>query len=169
MSDQFGCQTTCQCGDTLQVGDMIFANDRLGSKADSRQSNFVPKYFNAWDNIKRGGKYIIPYEIQPEWATQKAENRTLKNVTAKDLLMQAFEKLESNSSLEFVERTDEEQYLYFTGIDHPYVCRSSIGQVAKKNGAQDVILGKGCLYYHTIIHEVSVSSIQIQASAIIYV
>ena len=36
------------------------------------------------------------------------------------------------------------------------VCRFSIGQ-EKKAEAQDVILGKGCLYYQTIIPEVSVT------------
>ena len=159
LTDNFGCQTTCNCGETIQLGDTTIMNDRVVQKTESGQSNFVPRYFKAWDNIKRDGKYLIPYEIQPEWATQKADDKTLKGITARDLLMQAFNRLESNSSIEFVERTNEEQYLFFKGFED-FVCRSYIGQQDKKSGAQAVTLGKGCLYYHTILHEVSVTSMK---------
>ena len=64
----------------------------------------------------------------------------------------ALEKLESNSSLKFVEQADQERYLYFT---HGFSCSSYIGQ-QKKNGPQNITLGNGCLYYYTIIHEVYV-------------
>ena len=129
-TDKFGCQATCQCGQTLQVGDMTFTNERSVRRVKPGQSDFVPKYFKAWDNIKRGGKYIIPYSIQPKWAEQKADNSTLKNITAKDLLMRAFTRLESNSSLKFAERNKEETYLYFKGFGESTGCHSYVGHVS---------------------------------------
>ena len=86
-------------------------------------------------------KHKIPYEI---------DERIANNDRGTSQLNIAFEKLESNSSLKFVEHTDQERYLYFT---HGYGCHSYIGQ-QKKNGPQNITLGDGCLYYYTIIHEV---------------
>ena len=122
---------------------MKFDGDERLIATKNGESNFVPKYFKPWNDVYRDGKYLIPYKI----------NRTIAN-KAELALNTAFEKLESNSSLMFIEQTDEERYLFFT---NGYGCHSFIGQ-QKKTGPQDITLGDGCYYYYTIIHEVTSAS-----------
>ena len=106
------------------------------------EHNFVPKRFKPWDDIYKDGKYLIPYKI---------DKKIANNHRAVVALNTAFEKLESKTSLKFIEQTDEERYLFF--IDG-HGCHSSVGQ-QKKTGAQDITLGPGCYYYFTVIHEVT--------------
>ena len=117
--------------------------------AKTGRSFFVPHLFKKWDYRSPDGKYLIPYQVQPQWAKQKIE-RNKTETTAEKLLIKAMHRLESKSSLKFVERTDE-RYLYFT---HGENCSSHVGQMFT-TGPQDVILGDGCVFYHTILHEVN--------------
>ena len=110
------------------------------------ESNFVPNDFERWNDIYQNGKYHIPYKVQDKIAN---------NHPAKVALDTAFEKIESNSSIKFIEQTDEERYLFFTD---GYGCHSHVGQ-QKKIGPQDITLGRGCYYYFTVIHEVTSFSI----------
>ena len=107
------------------------------------QSAFVPKHFTPWDVTFADSKHLIPYQT---------DEKIANNIRAKIALETAFEKLESNSSLKFIEQTDQERYLFFTD---GFGCHSYIGQ-QKKSGPQNITLGRGCLYYYTIIHEVDV-------------
>ena len=109
--------------------------------AENGQSYGVKRKFKAWDDIYQDGKWVIPYAVH-----KKISN----NHRAEVALNTAFEKLESNSSLKFVQRTDEERYLFFNIGSG---CHSYIGQ-QKKTGPQDIILGEGCYYYFLVIHEV---------------
>ena len=108
----------------------------------SGEGNFVPERFKPWDDIFKDGKYLIPYKI---------DKKIANNHRAEVALNTAFEKLGSNTSLKFIEQTNEERYLFFTD---GYGCHSSVGQ-QKKTGAQDITLGPGCYYHFTVIHEVS--------------
>ena len=67
------------------------------------------------------------------------------------VLHTAFQKLESNSTLKFIEQTDEKPFIFFTPNGDG--CHSQIGR-QKKRGRQDITLGVGCLHYWTVIHEV---------------
>ena len=109
--------------------------------AKTGERAFVAKHFTPWNVIYRDCKHLIPYQT---------DKKIANNIRAKIALKTALEKLESNSSLKFIEQTDQERYLYFT---HGFSCSSYIGQ-QKKNGQQNITLGDGCLYYYTIIHEV---------------
>ena len=120
---------------------MRIAKDQIFPKRNIGQSAFVPKFFTPWNVTFEDCKHLIPY---------RADRIIANNIRAKIALKTAFEKLESNSSLKFVERTVEERYLYFTD---GYGCHSWIGQ-QKKSGPQSITLGRGCVYYYTIIHEV---------------
>ena len=121
---------------------MTIGRDDTARTTKSGVSYFVPKYFEPWDDIYRDGKYIIPYKIHKKLANEHRAEVALNT---------AFEKLESKSSLKFIEHTDEKRYLFFTD---GYGCHSSVGQ-QKKLGAQDITLGPGCYYHFTVIHEVS--------------
>ena len=132
-TSKFGCPLSCECSsDTGPV-----PATKIGESA------FVPKFFTPWNVTYQDCKHLIPYQTDEIIAN---------NIRAKIALKIAFYKLESNSSIKFIEQTDEERYLYFT---HGYGCRSRIGQ-QKKRGPQNITLGDGCLYYYTIIHEVDV-------------
>ena len=120
---------------------MIISSYQTYSTTKTGQSNFVPERFKPWNDIYQDGKYLIPYLTHEKIAN---------NTQAKDALSTAFEKLESNSSLKFIERTNEEAYLYF---NDSIGCKSYIGQ-QKKSGPQEIILGPGCYYYFRVIHEV---------------
>ena len=144
-TDEFGCQSSCECGMSRTFGDMKFDSDKSVITAKNGQSNFVPENFEPWDDIHRDGKYLIPYKVHEKIA---------KNYRAEEALNKAFEKLESNSSLKFIERTDEERYLFFSD---GYGCHSFIGQ-QKNIGPQDITLGPGCYYYFIVIHEVTCAS-----------
>ena len=120
---------------------MKFDRDERVAATQNGQRSFVPEHFEPWDDIYRDGKYLIPY---------KTHKKIADNHRAEIALSTAFEKLESNSSLKFIEQTDEERYLFF---NYGHGCRSYIGQ-QKKNGPQDITLGDGCYYYFTVIHEV---------------
>ena len=109
---------------------------------NSGERNFVPKRFKPWDNIYKDGKYLIPYKIDKKIANSHRFEVALNT---------AFEKLESQTSLKFIEQTNEERFLFF--VDG-YGCHTSVGQ-QKKTGAQDITLGPGCYYHFTVIHEVS--------------
>lgn len=137
--DKFGCQVSCECDNSLTTGDMTIIEDREVFR--SGQSHFVPRKFNSWTDIHLNGKWIIPYETHKKIANNPRGERALR---------QAFDKLESRTSLKFIKRTDEERYLFFTdGL----TCSSHVGQ-QKKSGPQEIILGSGCYYYFTVIHEV---------------
>ena len=94
-----------------------------------------------WTVTFKDRKHHIPYKIDKSIANNDHGTSQLKI---------AFEKLESNSSLKFIERTNEERYMNFT---HGSGCYSYIGQ-QEEIGPQDITLGHGCLHPHTIIHEV---------------
>ena len=120
---------------------MRFIGYKSSSTAKTRERAFVAKHFTPWTVTYKDCKHLIPYQT---------DRKIGSNIRAKITLKTAFKKLESNSSLKFIERTDQERYLYFT---HGYGCHSYIGQ-QKKTGPQSITLGNGCLYYFTIIHEV---------------
>ena len=141
-TDEFGCRASCECGRSTTIGDMTVVREESFISTKSGQSNFVPQHFKPWDDFFKDGKYLIPYKI---------DKKIANNHRAEVALNTAFEKIESNSSLKFIEQTDEERYLFFNDGDG---CRSYIGQ-QKKIGPQDIILGPGCYYYFTVIHEVS--------------
>ena len=126
---------------TLNKGDMRFVKHESSFTAKTGESAAVAKHFTPWTDIFEDCKYIIPYRIDKKISNNQQGDTAMKT---------AFEKLESNSSLKFVEQTDQERYLYFT---HGFSCSSYIGQ-QKKSGQQNITLGDGCLYYYTIIHEV---------------
>ena len=122
-------------------GDMRIGKDQKFSTSKTGEATFVPRYFTAWNVAYKDCKHLIPY---------RTDKKIASNIRAKIALSTAFEKLESNSSLKFIKQTNEESYLYFTDGNG---CRSYVGQ-QKKRGPQSIILGRGCLYYYTIIHEV---------------
>ena len=122
---------------------MRIARDQSLPTTKNGESAFAAKHFTPWSVTFANSKHLIPYQI---------DKKIANNIRAKMALKTAFEKLESNSSLKFIEQTDQERYLYFT---HGNGCHSYIGQ-QKKSGPQDITLGDGCYYYFTIIHEVDV-------------
>ena len=127
---------------------MRIAGSQSSIVSKTQESAFVPRYFTPWNVTFQDCKYIIPY---------KTDQKIVNNHRGKIALSTAFEKLESNSSLKFVEHTDQERYLYFTD---GYGCHSYIGQ-QKKTGPQDITIGDGCLYYFTIIHEVKILNTEV--------
>ena len=140
-TDEFGCRAGCECSTSTIIGDMkIDREESLNTKSGERK--FVPKRFKPWDDIFKDEKYQIPYKI---------DKKIANNHRFEVALTTAFEKLESQTSLKFIEQTNEERYLFF--IDGSG-CHSSVGQ-QKKTGAQDITLGPGCYYHFTIIHEAS--------------
>ena len=120
---------------------MRIVNDQSFFATGTRESAFVPKYFTPWNFTYADCKYTVPYQI---------DGKIAKTHRGYSELKLAFDKLESNSSLKFMEQTDQERYLYFTD---GFGCRSYVGQ-QKKRGPQNITLGRGCLFYYTIIHEV---------------
>ena len=120
---------------------MRIAKDQSFYTTKSGESSYVPKSFTPWNFTYADCKYIVPYQVDRKIADNHRGYSELKL---------AFEKLESNSSLKFIEQTDQESYLYFTD---GFGCWSYIGQ-QKMRAPQNVTLGRGCLYYYTIIHEV---------------
>ena len=111
------------------------------SSTTGESTRFVTKQ-EPWTSTLKDCKYFIPYRIDEKIANNQKGCGQLKI---------AFEKLESNSSLKFVEQTDQERYLYFTDGN---VCQSVVGQ-QEKSGPQNITLASGCLKYWTIIHEVN--------------
>ena len=124
-------------------GDMRIARNKKSFTSKSGESNFVAKHFTPWNSTFENCKYLIPYRVDKQF---------VKDGRATNALETAFEKLESNSTLKFIERTDQESYLYFTD---GYGCRSYVGQ-QKKKGPQKITLGSGCWFDYTIIHEVDI-------------
>ena len=120
---------------------MRFFEHQSFSTAETGERAFVAKHFTPWYVTYRDCKHLIPYQT---------DKKIANNIRAKIALKTAFKKLESNSSLKFIEQTDQKRYLYFT---HGYGCHSFIGQ-QKKSGPQSITLGNGCFYFDTIIHEV---------------
>ena len=125
---------------------MKFVKDQSSFTAKTGESAFVSKNFKPWNFAFEGSKYMVPYKID-----EIIEN----NHRGKMELLKAFRKLESNSSLNFIEQTNQESYLYFTDGSG---CHSWVGQ-QKKTGPQDITLEDTCLYYYTIIHEVEALNI----------
>ena len=120
---------------------MRIARSQSSIVSKTQESAFVPRYFTPWNVTFEDCKYIFPYQI---------DRKIVNNHRGKYELLKAFEKLESNSSLKFVEQTDQERYLYFVdGHD----CKSYIGP-QKQMGPQNITLGPNCLHYYTIIHQV---------------
>ena len=121
---------------------MRIVKDQTSFTTRTGESTFVSRHFTPWNVIYADCKYIIPYRIDT-----KIDN----NYRGKIALKTAFDKLESNSSLKFIEQTDQERYLYFTDGN---VCQSVVGQ-QEESGPQNITLASGCLKYWTIIHEVN--------------
>ena len=144
-TDDFGCQASCECRTWSTIGDMIINREERIIVSRTGESNFVPMKFEPWDDIYRDGKYLIPYKVHEKIANNHRANLSLTT---------AFEKLESNSSLKFIKKTDEERYLFF---NDGHGCHSYIGQ-QKQIGPQDITLGPGCYWYFLIIHEVICAS-----------
>ena len=107
-----------------------------------RKKRFISRYFKPWDSFIQDGKYLIPFEVDPKLAA---------GYKAKRGLLAAFKKIELNSSLKFVERTDQQRYLKFKD---GFYCGSLIGQ-QKALGPQDVTLGPQCWQDFIILHQVT--------------
>ena len=124
-------------------GDMRIVKNKKSSTSKTGESNFVAKHYTPWNSTFENCKYLIPFRV---------DKKFLKDNRKKNELMDAFEQLESNSTLKFINQTDQESYLHCTD---GYNCKSYVGQ-QKKRGPQKITLGPGCWYYYTIVHEVDV-------------
>ena len=129
----------------MEKGDMRISKNKKSFTWKSGESNFVPRRFKRWNFAFENSKYMVPYRI---------DKKILDNHRDKIELNKAFGKLESNSSLKFIEQTNQESYLYF--IDGKG-CKSYVGQLSQKE-PNEITLGSGCFYYYAIIHEVSGST-----------
>ena len=137
------CPSQSECQNSADIGDMRFVKDQISVTAKTGESAFVPRRVKLWDFAFENSKYMVPYRI---------DKKIVNNHRRKIELENAFEKLESNSSLKFIEQTDQESYLLFTdGVG----CRSYVGQVSETK-PNKITLGSGCWFYYTIIHEVDV-------------
>ena len=136
------CPSQSECQNSADIGDMRFAKNQTSVTAKTGESAFVPRLVKLWDFAFENSKYIVPYRI---------DKKFVNNHRGKTELEKAFQKLQSNSSLKFIERTNQESYLYF--IDG-HGCKSYVGQQSQK-APNKITLGSGCWFYYTIIHEVS--------------
>ena len=68
---------------------------------------------------------------------------------AHDSLFQGMQDLENGTCLEFVERTNQRDYIDF------YVGAGCHSLVGREGGKQKISLGQGCWHPHVVSHEVS--------------
>ncbi|XP_075560236.1 astacin-like metalloprotease toxin 5 [Dermacentor variabilis] len=108
-----------------------FEGDILRPRDNAADRNAVTKKDRLWP----GG--IIPYVIDAQL------NRTTKKI------LRAMADIESKSCLRFVARRKHENYLHIMRGDG---CSSHVG---RKGGAQQVSLGRDCLYQGIIVHELT--------------
>ena len=64
-------------------------------------------------------------------------------------LFQGIRALEAGTCLKFVQRSNQRDYLDF------FVGGGCYSQVGRRGGRQEISLGNGCWYSHTVSHEVS--------------
>jgi len=64
-------------------------------------------------------------------------------------LFQGIRALEAGTCLKFVQRSNQRDYIDF------FVGGGCYSQVGRRGGRQEISLGNGCWYSHTVSHEVS--------------
>jgi len=142
-TDVHGCVASCDCksldhGETVLLGDIMITEDTVSKvlPADPHAMHGVDITVPRWDNIKSGGKYHIPYTY----------NRLPSG--AHTSLFQGIRALEAGTCLKFVQRSNQRDYIDF------FVGGGCYSQVGRRGGRQEISLGNGCWYSHTVSHEI---------------
>lgn len=118
-----------EINDTYVVdGDMLFRTNQLAQRPSEEESRSVGRTGGRWDNN------IVYYEIA-------------SNLPNKSRVTSAIASWEANTSVRFVQRTNQSNYVYFQPGDG---CASFVGKIG---GRQEIILASGCTTGSTI-HEI---------------
>jgi len=130
-TDADGCVLpTCECRTSEIIGTVAFGDivvdQLLIDKISGNASGPDPQL---WNNFQSYDRYQIPYELPR--ALPKSHKA----------LKVALQRIEENSCLTFIKRTNESDYLSFFEGDG---CFSSVGRLG---GEQKISLGKGCGMY----------------------
>ena len=117
-----------------QANDLIL---KFGNVTDNR-FNHVDKRSASSDHDLLWSSRIVPYVYDSSLST-----------AVRNKIRKAMDEWESSTCLQFINRIDENDYVYFTDAERG--CFSNVGRIG---GEQNINLGDGCDNHSTILHEI---------------